>query len=689
MNIKHSPLLVLITLFTLLTAFGCGSPDSNPATPSSNAPDIGLMDLNSASSTDGTEVIGVYDLNFDPETETLDLVEARGADAHYDITGFILPFASAALISWDPTTGLLVFDLSVNNPTVVDVYDLRGLMLSPPGLGYELMNADDYTFLFNPYGPGVVNPFKAFGKTVIGRKFGGGATFTEQYSIQFPMPLPSPLECKLLLEVSHPGNCEDPFEISNQVVSNPITSSISATITVDTFDHQNNVTAVVVDTALFTGGLTWLTLIATDTWQGTVINSAGAPAGTYSVLMASLSLAGDPAIFDYIEIEVSTGTIPTGVWSGTEYILTHNSCKLDLGVIADPGGPRDSEILMASDGVKTCDAVIKYDANYAAWNYYVSTVTTLDPNIAAYDAHPIERIDAADDGAFSFTNSNWSDLFTTTASGSVYYAQVWNVLDNNPKLHTGPYPDDSRYWNDLNFDCYIHPIDVCDDFALGQHALFTSGFDFTPEDLTFLGVMPDTYTYDKVRYYGNLDPFAGIGTGLTNSMDIRGIDVIEGVEESPTHADVYDSATLYVLENNMDMFQVEVYRILDTVNSMGWDTVYYVMTINIDVYAGMDLNVEGKDIEILPINPHYKLNPNDPTLCVLVSYFDWSGKIQGEVLLYNAVTGAFLETIGDIATGSALPHHMVQFLDTDDGDWEIHVTSVNAAGNNVATIFSY
>ncbi|MCK4719039.1 hypothetical protein KAU08_00195 [bacterium] len=685
MSNKKTPLLALISLIVLFTAFGCGSPESNPAIPSiDNSEPI----THGAELIEGSQVIAAFDLVIDPVTGTVDFVENRSADTHYNITVAVGPHSIFSITSWDPLTGLLIFDLSMKNPTVYDIYDLRALLLTPPGSGWEMLNLDDYTKLFNPYGPGVVNPFVAYGTSVPARTWGGGITLTEELRFQAPVPGPFP-PASLLIECSFPSNCEDPYEIRNQTVSNPINSSTPAVITVTSLDHQNNIVAVSVDTTPITGGMTSLSPAGLDNYTANVVNSMGAPVGIYKCLIISDSFATNDNLYDFVDIEVIADTATPGTWHGTDYPLTHDGCSLDLGVIADPGGPRDSEILMASDGVTNCDAVIKYDANYAAWNYYVSTVTTLDPNVASYDAHPIERIDAADDGAFSFTNSNWSDLFAMTASGPVYYAQVWNVLDNNPKLHTGPYPDDSRYWNDLNYDCFIYPIDVCDDFALGQHALFTSGTDYTPEDLTFLGVMPDSYTYDKVRYYGNLDPFAGIGTGLTNSLDVRGIDVIEGVEESPTHADVYDSATLYVLENNTDMFQVEVYRILDTVASMGWDTVYYVMTINIDEYAGTDLNVEGKDIEILPINPHYKLNPNDPTLCVLVSYFDWSGKINGEVFLYNAATGVFLESIGDISTSPALPHHRVQFLDTDDGDWEIHVTSINPAGNTVATIFSY
>lgn len=688
MTRKQSPMLIIIALITLITAFGCGSSDSNPAAPSTNNQATPQIEANANPENGNTGVLGVYDLIFDPETVEIELVQSRGADAHYDVSAFMSSYCSASLTSWDPVSGIMIFDLTLWNPTLTTVYDLRTLMLAPPSSGIVQLNPDDYTYLFSPFGPGFVNPFRAYGKSVADRAFLPGAVLTEEFQVQFPIPLVLPTPAKLLVECSYPTNCEDPYMIHNQVASNPVNSTTSATITLDVFDHQDNVVSVAVDTTPITGGHTWLTSISPDTWQGTVINSAGAAPGTYFCLISALSDIEPMKLYDYVEIIVIPDAGPLPGWTSVDYPIPDACCELDLGVIADPGGARDSNILMVKDYSTNCDSVYKYDANYTSWNYYVDTVTTLDSNYADYAAYPIKRIDAADDGAFSFTNENWTDWFKTYAGTNVYFAQVWNVLDNNPSLHTGPYPDDSRYYNDLMYDAYIRPADVCDDFELGQYALFTSDVDYTPEDLGFLGVMPNTYTYDRVLFNADMDAYAGLGDGEVNPSGILGIDVIEGMGELDD-AGMVDAANLYVLEQSGYLYQVEVYQVLDTASGLAFDFIHHVMTINIDEYVNMDYWVEGRDLEILPINPYYMLNATDPTVCVLVSYLDYFGKLQGEIFLYNASTGAFLEAIGSSPATSALPEHDVQYLDTDDGDWEIHVTSRDATGAPIATIFSY
>ncbi len=684
MSNKKTPLLALISLIVLFTAFGCGSPESNPAIPSiDNSEPI----THGAELIEGSQVIAAFDLVIDPVTGTVDFVENRSADTHYNITVAVGPHSIFSITSWDPLTGLLIFDLSMKNPTVYDIYDLRALLLTPPGSGWEMLNLDDYTKLFNPYGPGVVNPFVAYGTSVPARTWGGGITLTEELRFQAPVPGPFP-PASLLIECSYPSNCEDPYEIRNQTVSNPINSSTPAVITVTSLDHQNNIVAVSVDTTPITGGMTSLSPAGLDNYTANVVNSMGAPVGIYKCLIISDSFATNDNLYDFVDIEVIADTATPGTWHGTDYPLTHDGCSLDLGVIADPGGPRDSHIVMASNHLFNCDAVIKYEPYYTAWNYYVPTVNSLAGPDAEYLAYPIDRIDAADDGAFSFTNSNWSDWFTT-ATTSIPYAEIWTVLDNTPKMYTGPMPMDSRYYDDQMIDATPHPIDVCDDFELGQYAVFTSDVSYEVNDLVLMGTMPGTYTWDKLKFRGNLDAFVGFGSGKVNNAKILGIDVIEGQFEHDKLG-LLDTATVYILETDGWMDQVEVYRVLDTDAGLGYDMVSYVMTITIDQFHNYDLEVSARDIEILPANNDYELNPGAPTLAVLISYIGWDSSINGEVLLYNAETGAFLESIGDpIAGEPALPGHEVKFLDTDDGDWEIHVTSYDSSFVSIATVFEY
>jgi len=72
---------------------------------------------------------------------------------------------------------------------------------------------------------------------------------------------------------------------------------------------------------------------------------------------------------------------------------------------------------------------------------------------------------------------------------------------------------------------------------------------------------------------------------------------------------------------------------------------------------------------------------------VLVSWASGS-KYDGEILLYNADTGEFLESIGTIGS-PALTSCYPKYLDTDDGNWEIHVSSLDGSGNPRVSVFSY
>lgn len=675
MKLASTTLFIFLGIISILAVSGCGTDASDPTMPGTENT---LTSVNT-SETGGHGIIGVYDLMFDPDAMDLKVMEARGADAHYDITYYIAPYVSASLISWDPVTRILDFKLAITNPSLLDVYDVRTLFLTDSSSGFELLNPDDFTELFNPFAPGTVNPFRTYAKLALDREFGAGATYEEFFSVQCPPTWGA--SAKFLVECSWPGPCEDVYEISNQALSNPVSGTVSGTITLDAYDHQNNINAVSIDTIPITGGLTWLANTGGTNWEAVIINSAGAAPGVYRCRIAADSMADPWDLYDFLNVFViPTVTVPK--WHTTDYPINAGSCSYDLGVIADPGGPRDSEILMVDPNSDICGRIIKYDPYYVGWSNYVDLKDYDSANLN-YQPYPVLRLDAADDGAFSFTNDN--DLPYPDAASDVRNSMIWSVFDNFPKLHLGPIPDEGRYYFDFmaEYDAETRPEDVCDDFTLGQYALFSTGVMFTPRDLILLGTMPDSYTYDKVRYLGNLDPWAGVGGGHVNPAAIQGIDVIERTDDSG--ASKY--ATVYILENFGGFYQVEVFNIFDTSPLWIEDLVNWVMTIDIALPGTPVDMVTGHDIEILPVNSGYLPNTINPNLCVLVSY-ELSGETHGEVLLYDAVTGAIVDSIGDIIDPS-MPKSEVYFLDTDDDDWEIHVTREDIMGNTVATVFDY
>jgi len=678
-------LIIIISLLLATASIACSDGQSNPAMPDeNNVPGMEQMaDADGGSVTHG--VLGVYKVTFDPDTMTIEAVEDRQAATHYDITPYLGSVVSFTLLTWDPVMHYLSFEMHLTNPSTPDVFDLRAIFMSDPSSGYTLLNPDDYTRLFNPFGPDDVNPFRAYAKSDPSRNFNIMASHTETFEVGTPATIVPPMDWTLLVECSWPDNCEDAYEISNQSLSNPITSSIPGYITLDAYDHQDNIGQVYVDTTPITGGLTWLTNTGGTVWEGGLHNSAGAAPGIYRCMITVDSSSSPDNLYDFIDIEVAgTSTPPILNWHRSDYPLLHESPTLDLGVIADLSGPRDSHILMAEGNAKICDDIIIYDPYYPCYHDYVN-LTDVDAAALNYQPQPVVRLDAADDGAFSFTNSNTWDNFPDPM-GWTNNSMVWSVFDNTPQLHTGPYPDDGRYYfNLVNCDIGQWPVDVCDDFALGQYALFSSGETYSPYDLLFVGTNPPDYTHANLKYFANLDPWAGIGDGLVNPEDIRGIDVVNIEEEIQG----YETVALYVLEQTGSMSQVEVFYIFNSDAATGVDIAMHSKTIKIDcIILGIVTHMayaQGKDIEILPANPDYELNPNEPTLAVLVSY-GYSG-MAGDVLLYNASTGDFLEAIGG-QSNPPFPESEIHYLDTDDDNWEIHVThEFGSAG--MASVFDY
>jgi hypothetical protein len=673
-------LLIAAAVALALATVGCGTGTANPAAPGV----LPAGDLTAQKAIDKATPTpwGVYDVAFDPSTGALDYCEVRDGETHYNITPYLIGHVVINLIGFDPTTHVLDFEMQITNPSAVDVFDVRTIFLSPALSGYSLLNPDDYTKLFSPYPPHVVNPFVAYATSTANRVFPASSTHGAKFKVQCPALVTLPLKFRLLVECSWPSNCQEPYLIDNQSLSNPISTTTSGTISLEAYDHQHNIDTISVDTTPITGGLTYLATPGGDWWNADIKNTMGAPIGIYRCLIDAKSLATNDDLYDFIDIEVVPSMPPMTGWSSVSYPLPTDLGSLDLGVISDPGGPRDSEILMPGDGEKG-DKVMIFAPGYAVSGEYVNLVD-YDPANDQYQPYPVLRIDSADDGAFSFTNTN-STLPYPNPVSTLFNDQIWSVFDNTPRLHLGPATDEARYYFDFGMEAKPRPVDVCDDFDLGQYTLFSTGGDTKKDDLIFMGTMPSSYTYDKVKFVACLDPWIGMEAGQVDPGSIYAIDV-----DSYTPATGGpDVANLYILEDSAGYIQVEVFWIVDTASGWDYDMVGYKMTIHVDYLEKTTWWGIGHDIELLPPNKDYELNPDEPTLCVLLSWADGTTPLEnGEVVLYNAETGAFLEAMGTIGAPS-MPKSSVKYLDTDDHDWQIHVTRFDSSGNPVATVFSY
>lgn len=258
---------------------------------------------------------GVWEIRFDlQELETV-IVPSHYASPHFDITAMILPPAcddclDVTVNSFDPVTRILDADVTLRNPYQIAGRDVRGILFTND-FGHELANADNWTALFDAPGGGDINPFKAFAKASPNRIFAGGAEYTEKYLIYIPKP-PNYAKITYTAEASYPGNCKEPYEITNftQDEIGSVAGS-SGSISVDVSDWQDDVDVLTLEAPLITGeGWSQFTHVGGTTWTLELTNNEGASPGVYRCrIIAASANSGSVMLYDFVDIIISGGGI--------------------------------------------------------------------------------------------------------------------------------------------------------------------------------------------------------------------------------------------------------------------------------------------------------------------------------------------------------------------------------------------
>lgn len=658
---------VLSVLLILGTACSSGDGESNPLVP-------GEMELTSnlsAQTSDGMGVAGIYQFTFDPESLTLDFERNREAETYINVTPFVWDhYVDVTITSWDFATGTLEFDMEIENPTAYDVYDVRALWIVDGAESSRLTDANDYTEHYNAYSSHERIPFRSYCRTEATRIFAAGTSHSEPFDVLLDGP---PYTFEILIAACIPDYTEEPYAIRYIDISNPISSTQSATISLDVRDHQDNVEWVRVYTTEFNGGYIPLINSGGDTWESQPFhNDWQAAPGIYRCWITASSENTDWHLYDLIEIEVIEEP-----WTKMDYALSPDGSSLDLGVIGNPGGTLEGQILMADADAWPGDSIQSYYPDYSGSYSYIPSLNNLDPSNSNYAPWPVTRIDAAAGGAFSITNDN-PDCYRDIFGDTYFNNQVWSVFDSDRKLYIDPSPNSSRYVNVTLGNRAAYPVDVCDDFDGGQYALFTTEGNVCGKDLFFVGTMPDKYTHGDVQYIGDLDAWIGSGAGMVDPANVAGIDVY-----TLQRADQF-SAMLYILVDEPSGMHIEVFQVYDDASNLAKDSVSFVDTITLN----MDYIVTGYDIELLPENSAYSLNPDFPTVAVLTG-LDGPNYDFGTVCMFNSYTGDFLEELSSyFGSDPMFENCTLHHLDVDDGNWQIHMTWEDEGGDPYASVFT-
>ncbi len=303
----------VIFLLAGLMLSGCSGNAGNPVEP------VDAVDIEATrEAASGHKIWGIWNIGFDPATYEITVTPLRTADTHYAITDWLLPpdcddCLAIHVNSFDPVTRILDADVTLRNPTVVNVYDVRGILYTNE-YGHELRNADAWTALWDMLGGQDINPFRAFAKGQPKRLFAGDASHTENYLVYFPIP-PHWNDITFAVDISWPGNCKEPYAIEDfmqygDLYDDPGSQVI---VSVHVLDWQFDQSEVLLHAQALTGQeTTALTKENYYTWNGTLANAESLGAGEYEFLLSAASSdSGGLLLYQYVEITVSGGPHPT------------------------------------------------------------------------------------------------------------------------------------------------------------------------------------------------------------------------------------------------------------------------------------------------------------------------------------------------------------------------------------------
>ena len=113
--------------------------------------------------------------------------------------------------------------------------------------------------------------------------------------------------------------------------------------------------------------------------------------------------------------------------------------NIRLGVIGG-SGPLSGHVLYTGNSPQ-CNNIRKFNANYSA-NVLYKSLVNLDPNVPNFQPWPVVRLDATNDGAFSWSNDSM-DYYDVQEYGfiPIRISSMWCTDDNVPSFKFIPVDD--------------------------------------------------------------------------------------------------------------------------------------------------------------------------------------------------------------------------------------------------------
>jgi hypothetical protein len=385
----------LLFILSVITAFiGCSTTVYNPVQMPVLTPDDPTVETYSTDPCNQT-LLGQWVMNFDIRDKTVEIEPLREASTHYNLTSLLPPQITINSIDFVNETADV--DITITNTFPVTGYDLRLIIYTDPS-GHKLLNADDWTDLFDIAGGLPINPFIAYAKDRLQHVFLPGNVHTENFIIKLPGMNPS---VKFAIEASYPTNCPEPYSIENFTREALFDTPTSCTtVGVDVLTWLGDITAVYLYCPDISGSnLTSLTEIDSR-WTGTLQNTMDADIGDYpGYLIAYTTVSGSQALYDEVTFTVSKYGTPvapvvTGILDtdnaqsidvqGNYVYLADTNSGLKIIDVTDPSNPYVIGSLNNGFGFHDVQVYGNYVYAAAKNHFYGINVTVKDNPIVEY-----------------------------------------------------------------------------------------------------------------------------------------------------------------------------------------------------------------------------------------------------------------------------------------------------------------
>lgn len=295
--IKHSRILILTVLLVLLMV-GCSGNFPNPMVSSGNGSDLEEIKPD-------RQLLGTWQVTLDVDTLNATVNPVRDAYLHWNVTPYATP-VFCTINSYDRATHVADVDVTITNPGQYNfnAYDVR-LIIITDEIGHSMRNPDNWTELWDDSLIGLTsNPFKAYNKHLANRPFYSGMDYTENVLVYCPE---DNYQITIAIDASYPGNCDEPYEISN-FQQDELMSDVGSTalIQVDVYDWQDDVDSVKLHCTAISGNPTDdFSFDSGNTWTLNLVNNNGAAVGRYPAMISATSTgSGSLELYDFLDISV-------------------------------------------------------------------------------------------------------------------------------------------------------------------------------------------------------------------------------------------------------------------------------------------------------------------------------------------------------------------------------------------------